>query len=382
MRKVDSSSLALLSAAALALPAFGATQPTERTLAVSTSVYQEDDLERSRLAFGDVERFKVKTNQFYVSAPMGRDWSGSVRYDNEAMSGASPWGTSVSADGQTDVIMSGASIDDSRNGLDVSLTRYFDQSSFSVSLGYSGEDDYHSRSVGMTFERDFFNRNTTLALSGSYSTDEITPTDAAFYGRVLYKEKRSRSFYAGLTQLISPVAVLNVGLGLTSRRGFLSDPYKLRDVRPKQRLEKTVTASYRHYLDWRQTSLRFDYRYFWDSFDVRSQTLSASFMQNPRSDIAWGPTVRYYAQSEASFYRPFDQYALPVTQAQSSDFRLSSYGAWSYGIKARYQMGAIEFNGSLERYESDEGLGLDESVSAHPALVRFNVVSLGLEFKF
>lgn len=155
MRKVDSSSLALLSAAALALPAFGATQPTERTLAVSTSVYQEDDLERSRLAFGDVERFKVKTNQFYVSAPMGRDWSGSVRYDNEAMSGASPWGTSVSADGQTDVIMSGASIDDSRNGLDVSLTRYFDQSSFSVSLGYSGEDDYHSRSVGMTFERDF-----------------------------------------------------------------------------------------------------------------------------------------------------------------------------------------------------------------------------------
>ena len=382
MARRDPSPLSVLSAAALALPAFGASQPTERTLAVSTAVYQEDDLKRSNLVFGDVERYKVKTNQFYINAPIGRNWSGSLSYDNESMSGASPWGTSESADGQSDVIMSGASIDDSRNGLDASMTRYFDQSSVSVSLGYSGEHDYHSRSIGLSYERDFFNRNTTLGLSASYSTDEITPTDAALFGRVLYGEKRSRSFYASLTQLMSPVAVLNVGVGLTSRRGFLSDPYKLRDIRPDSRLEKTITASYRHYLDWKQTSLRFDYRYFWDSFDVRSQTVSGSFMQSLSSGISWGPTLRYYAQSEASFYQSFDQYALPVTQAQSSDFRLSSYGAWSYGVKARYQLGAAEFSGAIERYESDKGLGLNEPVAGHPALVRFGVVSLGLEFKF
>lgn len=378
----DASPLAVLSAAALALPAFGASQPTERILSVSTAVYQEDDLKRSNVVFGDVERYKVKTNQFYLSAPMGRNWSGSLSYDNEAMSGASPWGTSESADGQSDVIMSGASIHDSRNGVDARLTRYFDQSSISMSLGYSGEHDYHSRSAGLSYERDFFNRNTTLALSASYSTDEITPTDAALFGRVLYGEKRSRSIYVSLTQLISPVAVLNVGMGLTSRRGFLSDPYKLRDIRPDRRLEKTITASYRHYVDWQQTSLRIDYRYFWDSFDVRSQTVSVSFMQNLLSGIVWGPTLRYYAQSEASFYQAFDQYSLPVTQAQSSDFRLSSYGAWSYGVKARYQLGAVEFSGAIERYESDEDLGLNEPAVAHPALVRFSVVSLGLEFKF
>ena len=111
--------LALLSAAALSLPAFSASQPTERVVSVNTSVYQEGDANAAEVVFGDLQRFRVKTNQFNLSAPIGRDWSMSLGYDNEAMSGASPWGTVAASDGSGDLIMSGASIDDSRNGVDV-----------------------------------------------------------------------------------------------------------------------------------------------------------------------------------------------------------------------------------------------------------------------
>ena len=119
------SSLALLSTAALSLPALAATQPSDAVLSVSTAIYQESEAPKDAVVFGDRERFEVKTNQFYLSAPLGRDWSGSVSYDNEAMSGASPWGTQEGANGQGELIMSGATIDDSRNGVDLSLTRHW-----------------------------------------------------------------------------------------------------------------------------------------------------------------------------------------------------------------------------------------------------------------
>ena len=70
--------LALLSAAALALPAFSASQPTERVVSVNTSVYQEGDANAAEVVFGDLQRFRVKTNQFNLSAPIGRDWSMSL----------------------------------------------------------------------------------------------------------------------------------------------------------------------------------------------------------------------------------------------------------------------------------------------------------------
>ena len=44
--------LALLSAAALALPAFSASQPTERVVSVNTSVYQEGDANAAEVVFG------------------------------------------------------------------------------------------------------------------------------------------------------------------------------------------------------------------------------------------------------------------------------------------------------------------------------------------
>ena len=144
--------LALLSAAALSLPAFSASQPTERVVSVNTSVYQEGDAKAAEVVFGDLQRFRVKTNQFNLSAPIGRDWSMSLGYDNEAMSGASPWGTVAASDGSGDLIMSGASIDDSRNGVDVTLTRHWRGQSLGVSVGYSGEHDYHSRSMGVNYE--------------------------------------------------------------------------------------------------------------------------------------------------------------------------------------------------------------------------------------
>jgi hypothetical protein len=376
------SSLALLSTAALSLPALAATQPSDAVLSVSTAIYQESEAPKDAVVFGDRERFEVKTNQFYLSAPLGRDWSGSLSYDNEAMSGASPWGTLEGANGQDELIMSGATIDDSRNGVDLSLTRHWRNQSLGLSLGYSGEHDYHSRSVGLAYERDFLKRNTTLGLSASYSTDELSPTDAELFGRITEGSKHSRSLLISLNQLLTPASLINVGLGLTQREGTLSDPYKLRDVRPSKRLERTVSAQYRHYFDWQRLSLAVNYRYFWDSYEVDAHTLDAQLTLGTGSRFEWGPSIRVYGQSAASFYSPYDQYALSLSLPQSSDHRLSSFGAVSLGLRAKIQAGPVSLTARYQHYESHGGLGIRRGNEDHPGLIRFQVFSLGAEHRF
>ena len=107
--------------------------------------------------------------------------------------------------------------------------------------------------------------------------------------------------------------MLNLGFGITKRTGELSDPYKLRDIRPGKRVERTLTASYRRYFDWQTSSLAVNYRYFWDSYSVGAHTLAMSWMLGEETALQWGPMLRYYSQSEAAFYTPFDRYDQPDT---------------------------------------------------------------------
>ena len=94
------------------------------------------------------------------------------------------------------------------------------------------------------------------------------------------------------------------------------------------------------------------------------------------------PNVRYYSQNEADFYRGTDDFRLATTINQSSDFRLSGYGAYTLGVKFIYSALRWDVSLSLDRYISDESYGHDASERSHPALLSFNMTSLGLNFRF
>ena len=110
----------------MALPAFAVNQPTETEVAVKSSYYEEDPIRASEevVVFGDPERYTIKVNQFYLLKPIGANWSLTFDYANESMSGASPWGAVADDEGNQQLVMSGASIDDSRNKVEGTVTRY------------------------------------------------------------------------------------------------------------------------------------------------------------------------------------------------------------------------------------------------------------------
>lgn len=188
MKITRSRSLLALSTTALALPGIAGADapPVESTLSYKISNYEEDDLSRNEVFFGDLDRYDIDVHQFQFITPLGRNMSLQVDANYESLSGASPWFTTAGPDGKPIVNLSGASgIRDRRGEISIGTSYYLDNGSVSGNLGYSEEDDYRAFYGGLSGERHFNNDTTTLAAGLSYSSDDIFPTDAESFNRVI-----------------------------------------------------------------------------------------------------------------------------------------------------------------------------------------------------
>ena len=184
IKKNRRSPLLALSTAALSLPVFAASQPSEIELSLKTSIYKEGDVPIHRVLDGSDERYDIDIQQFYLLTPVARNWSLTFNASHETMSGASPWYTVPGIDGKPTLVMSGATIRESRTELSVVVNRYTGNASFGVGLTHSQENDYEADAIVLLAEWDFNNKLSTLALGLSYSDDKIEPTDALLFGRV------------------------------------------------------------------------------------------------------------------------------------------------------------------------------------------------------
>lgn len=376
------SPLLALSSAALSLPAFAASQPVETQLSISTSVYKEDDARKDRVLAGSDERYEIDIHQFYLLTPVARNWSLAFNVSREIMSGASPWYTVPGVDGKPALIMSGATIRESRTEVSVAATRYTERASFGVAITRSKEDDYEADAVVLSGEWDFNNQLSTLAVGLSYSSDKIEPTQALLFGRVEKEDRRSRSLSIGWTQILNKTSVLQSSISVTKHDGYLTDPYKLRDVRPDERLQWAVSLRHRKYFENRNAAWHLDYRYYDDDFGVHSHTLQTAWYQNVGDLFQIVPSLRYYSQRKADFYLAVDDFSLPLNVNQSSDYRLSSYGAYTFGLKGVVKHNNWSVTVSVDRYISGEKYGLSEAEFEHPALLDFTLASLGFDVRF
>lgn len=380
--KSKSSHLLALTSAALSMPAFSAAQPVETEISVRTSLYKEENVPRDNIIFGDDFRYDIDIHQFSLLTPVGEKWSLGFNAARESMSGASPWGTVADADGAATLIMSGATISESRKEFSLSTQRYFNKSSLGIEVSRSKENDYEADAIVLSTEWDSDNKLSTLTLGMSYSKDKITPTDAILFGRVLEEEKTSQSYSLGWTQILDKTSVLQSGIRVTKHSGYLTDPYKLRDARPDERLEWSVNFRYRKFIESTNAALHTNYRYYEDSYKVRSHTVETAWYQNIAGNFQLAPNLRYYSQRKASFYLPIDDYTLPLTTNQSSDYRLSTFGAFTVGLKAIYNQPTWAVSFSVENYKSRGKYSLTNAETEHPALLSFSLASIGFDFRF
>lgn len=395
-----SPALHALTTSALALPGIAGsasadTPTTEYSADYAFSRYSEDDLSSSDVAAGQkTERFEVDIHQFRIAAPLGDRMDVSLDLVHESMSGASPWYV-IEEDGDPVQVMSGATIDDERTDLLANGTYYFDESTASLSGGFSIEKDYLSINAGVQGTREFNEKNTTLSagLSGSY--DEIDPTQDRQIDpdRPGKDDKQTVSLFAGVSQVLGRASTIQTTLSYQHATGFLDDPYKkavvegvpLTDHRPSTRNQVVSLTRFRRHFSSITGSLHFDYRFYADDWDIESHTFDVAWHQSIFDLVRIIPSFRYYSQSQAEFYAPF--FRSPRSDGRrSSDYRLSPFGAISYRIRAESRMQLFDLdiglNASYERYESDADLAF-ESVSVEaPGLVDFDLFSIGINGRF
>ena len=374
--------LLALTSSALLLPAYQGVRadaaPEFIELGMRYSKYEEDNTQGSKTFGGSSQRYDIDAAQFHLLAPVADNWAVAVDVQWEDMSGASPWFVGESLDGSPKVIMSGASIEDTRTEVSVTTRYYYDRGNAGFNYIRSDEDDYDSNAIAL--DGSFNSADGMATYSGAISTsrDDIEPTQGSVPTNTLKSDKDISSAWIGVSRIVSKNAIVRFGLAYTYREGFLTDPYKKNDKRPNERNEWAVSAGYRQYFFWPDGALHADYRYFDDDWGVASHTLNLAWHQNLWRDTQLIPFVRYYSQGEADF---FANIADTEKRYYSEDYRLSSFGAVTVGLRVRQQIGNWAISAVGERYETDESWGVYSGAES-PALVNYWRYSFGLDYVF
>ena len=342
------------------------------------SHYEEDDTQDGRTLGPSSERYEIEVTQFHLLTPVSDDWSVALDVQHEDMSGASPWFVGATADGGGQVVMSNASISDTRTSVSVNTRYYYDRGNSGVTVSHSDEDDYESWSLGVDTAFNSDDGLTTYSAAVSVSDDDIEPTQGSTPTNTLDDDKDIRSAWIGASRIVSKQAILRFGLGYTQREGFLTDPYKGNDQRPDDREEWTASIGYRHFFRGPDAALHLDYRYFDDDWGINSHAVELAWYQNLWGRTQLTPYLRYYTQSEADF---FDVSADTTQTYYADDYRLSAFGAMTAGLSVTTDLDRWSFTISGERYVAREDWALDGGDES-PALIKFWRATVGLDYSF
>ncbi len=382
VRKDKHPTLLALTSSALLLPAYqqaNADAPPDFTeVGLRYSKYKEDDTQAGKSFGNSSERYDIDVAQFHLLAPVADNWSVALDVQWEDMSGASPWFVGENANGDANVIMSGASIEDTRTDVSVTTRYYFDRGNAGFNYTRSDEDDYESNAIGLDMAWNSPDGMTTYSAAVSASDDDIEPTQGAVPTNTLEDNKDMRSAWIGVSRIVSKRAIVRFGLSYTYKDGFLTDPYKLNDSRPDERKEWAFSSGYRHYFPSPDAALHIDYRYFDDDWGVASHTVDMAWHQSIGRNTRVTPYVRYYSQDEADFFSNRVDFS---ERYYADDYRLSTFGAITTGLRVKHDIGNWSLVLSGERYTTSEDWALS-SGDESPALVKYWRYTLGFDYRF
>ena len=319
---------ARLLAAALALPGLAAqadTAPEAATIAVKVLDYREHQ--------PGADRVKVVAPALSLVTPLGSRWSLAGTAISDSISGASP---AYHTSGLT-------SLTDHRKAADLSLSRHFDNATLTLGGSFSTEADYRSRGLSLQGSLSSDDRNTTWTAGVAASSDRINPTNRV----VANEHKRVAEVLLGVTQVLSENDIVQVNARWSRGRGYFSDPYKVFDNRPRERDHHTLMLRWNHHVGATGGTLRSSWRWYGDTYGIRSHTLGFEYVQPLPAGWTLTPILRVYTQGAARFYLAADPSTEPFppnppadAEHYTQDQRLSAFGARTVGLKVARQIGA------------------------------------------
>jgi hypothetical protein len=347
--------------------------------------------------YGEADgRIKVETQSGSAEQDFGADTQLKLTGTIDAIAGATPTGEPAPP-GSDQVAMT--QMHDRRKAWSGDLSHQFPRLTVDVGLANSRESDYVSTGGAVNTLTDFNQKNTTLLL-GLAGTDD----DVKVFYQGIYVKKRTDEAIVGVKQLLSPLTFVTFNLTFGRARGYLGDPYRViqksteifpgiflprtyPENRPDRREHYVAFASINHAVTPLHGALEASYRFYHDTFGTTSHTLGATWLQKIGERFVLSPSLRYYQQSAADFYRiTLDGTSIvpglrlnPAGPFYSADYRLAKLRTWDYALKAVWKISeAWQFDAAVEHYEMQGRDGFTLA-SAFP---RAKMVTLGAQVRW
>ncbi len=280
----------------------------------------------------------------------------------------------------------------------VPLTRFIRTT---VGGKFSYEDDFYSVSLNASLERDFNEKNTTVSIGVDDENDVIRPiggtpvplSDYAAFDKTGNHGKNGVGVLAGLTQVMTRLWLTDLSLSVDRFSGYLNDPYKIASIldpngdttgylyerRPDSRTRRS--AYWENRVGGDRSSATLSMRYMSDTWGIDSETAQLRIrLWNASRDQYLEPTVRWYRQTAADFYKAW----IPSADSGdltyvSSDSRLGAFHALTYGVKYGMSLGDrfgrenAEFSVRAEYYRQTmedrvPGPGVLQGLNLYPGL--------------
>lgn len=324
-----------------------------------------------------------------------------LKFELDVITGATPNGATASNVPQSFTMSSGVgSYDVKANELPADDTHmdtrlgvsalYSDRINSNFSLDYhsfiSMEFDYLSFGAGVDAKYDLNQHDTSLLFGINFEYNRVHPVGNIPIAFGVMQppgqpqprgeagtSKRVNGFMLGINQIINPQSLFQIKYSDAEASGYLTDPYKILSLieaptgntqsylfenRPTHRQIQSIYTAYKLFLTGDVLDL--SYRYYWDEWDLRSNTINLRYRKRLADQHFVQPRVRYYTQTAANFFTHSLADNEPLPDFASADFRLAEFDAYTLGFKYGKVSGENEEHSITIEYYTQQG-------NSHPA---------------
>ena len=201
--------------------------------------------------------------------------------------------------------------DEWRHEIGLGLNQKVADGLFSLTGNYSIEHDYSSKTIVGSITYPFAKKNTILQFSFLRSLDKVFPQIWTWT-----KDRNTSTISSELTQILSKNIITQIDASYSDVRGYMLDGYQvvriilnensfqtLEPVEPDSRIRKAVGIRTNIGLT-KKVSLQLGYKYYWDTWDVKSHTISAKLSKIFSTTFSSSLELRHYMQTRAFFFKP------------------------------------------------------------------------------
>jgi hypothetical protein len=292
--------------------------------------------------------------------------------------------TSASTD-NIDFVVSSASKNDARTHLNLGYNRMINRKNVSIGIntGFSIESDYFSRALGLSWSKSDAVRQREVSVSLQSFFDDLRwgrldngkPQKLIYPSELRTKEwfdtykRNSFNLEMEVYQIINRRIALGIYPGISYQRGLLATPFhrvyffddeelvRVENL-PDSRLKVPIGFQLNSFVGSR-TILRSYYRFYWDDFGIVAHTLSLEAPVKISRVFTVSPSIRFYTQTGADFFRPYKKH-YSSQKFFTSDYDLGKIHSYTPGFSISYlpvnSKSFREIESRYSRYKRSDGL--------------------------